>query len=60
MGPLIEGNSMSNKRLSVDLPIDLHNELKALSIKYNITLSRYIKRVLIEQLYKEYEYNIKK
>jgi hypothetical protein len=41
------------KRLSIDIPISLHNELKVRSIAHECSLTAYIIRALIEKLNSE-------
>ena len=38
------------KRLSVDIPIKLHEQIMGMAKKYNIKLTSYIIRILIEKL----------
>ena len=45
------------KRLIVDIPHEMHAALKIIAIKYNITLSHYIKHLLTQQIYKEHQYD---
>ena len=44
-----------NKRLSIDIPKELHDTLKHIAIKYNVSLSKYVIRVLIERILEEQE-----
>jgi len=45
------------KRLSMDLPIEIHVELKERSARRNITITKYIMSLVMEQLKKERSYN---
>lgn len=47
----------NRKRLSVDLPIGIHQELQDRAQKYNLNLTRYLLRIIIEQLLKERRYD---
>ena len=44
------------KRLAVDIPIELHDELKLLAERYNITITTIILRCIIEKLQIEKQY----
>ena len=45
------------KRLAMDMPIDMHNELKKIAHKYNVPLSIYIYRHLNRIIKQERSYN---
>jgi hypothetical protein len=45
------------KRLSMDLPIEIHVELKERSARRNITITKYIMSLVMEQLKKERSYD---
>ena len=38
------------KRLNIELPEDVHRELKLLATGYNMSLTKYIKRMIYNQL----------
>jgi hypothetical protein len=44
---------IERKRLNMILPISIHNQLAKMATKYNITITRYILRLIIEQFNKE-------
>jgi len=44
------------KRLAVDLPIEIHMELMKMAEKYNITLTKYLLRLIVEKLIQEKKY----
>lgn len=44
------------KRLSVDLPTEVHEALKSQSEKHNLTITRYLLRIIIGQLKRENDY----
>lgn len=48
------------QRLAVDIPIELHQELKSIAKKYNMNLSAYLMMVLIARLRQESEWHNKK
>ena len=50
----------NRKRLTVDIPISVHTELKRMAEKYNITLTRYILRIIIERLSVEKDFDNEK
>lgn len=43
------------KRLSVDIPIVLHQELKKIATRRNITMTRLVIRLVIETIKREIE-----
>lgn len=45
------------KRLAVDVPTAVHDELKRMAIKYNCTLTKYLLRIIIERLKSEQAYD---
>ncbi len=48
---------VNRKRLTIDIPLDIHKELKMFSIQHNITLTKYVSRILISALKQEREWN---
>ena len=47
---------MDTKRLTVDIPTELHQELRLMAIKHNCTMTQYVTRTLIRQLIEERKY----
>jgi hypothetical protein len=41
---------VDKKRLAVDLPLDLHNELKEMAKKYNVTISHIMVEMITQLL----------
>lgn len=50
-------NNKETKRLAMNVPAEVHNQLKLMSIKYNINMTDYVVRVLVERLDKEKDYD---
>lgn len=48
-------NRLGRKRLSVDLPIDIHTEIKIAAIRHNCTVTAYTLRALLQKLSAEPE-----
>lgn len=46
---------IDTKRLTVDIPEDLHKRLKFIALQYNITLTTLINRWIIENILKQDE-----
>lgn len=44
------------QRLTADLPIPIYKQLKYLAAKYNLTLTKYLLRIIVMQIKKEQEY----
>ena len=51
---------VKTKVFIMNVPIDLHNEIKKQSIKYNTTMTIYVTSVIKEQINKESRRNILK
>jgi hypothetical protein len=49
---------LGRKRLSVDVPIKIHQQIKALSIRRNITITRWVLRAIYDKIVKEKKYDI--
>jgi hypothetical protein len=49
--------AMEKKRLNMELPVELHQELRLMAIKYNCTMTQYVMRILITQLAEEQKYD---
>jgi len=47
----------NRKRLAMDVPIKIHDELKMMAVKYNCTITKYVLRTLIAQLRQEWHYD---
>ena len=45
------------KRLVVDVPADLHKQLKFIALRYNVSLSRLVLNAIFAQLAEDKEYN---
>jgi hypothetical protein len=43
----------NRKRLAMDVPVHVHNELKEMAKKYNSTVTTYVLRLLFDRLQKE-------
>lgn len=43
-------NRMGRKRLSMDIPIDIHNKLKMMSIKHQCSITTLVIRTLVKKL----------
>jgi len=46
----------SRKRLSVEIPDELHNKLWKMAKKRNITLTKYVTRALLRYMFDEQKY----
>lgn len=46
----------NRKRLSMDMPIDMHNELKKIAHKHNMPLTMYMLKTLSALIKKEKQY----
>lgn len=45
-----------NKRLSIDIPLELHKEIKKRALFVNITLRKWVIRAIIEKMKQEDKY----
>lgn len=46
------------KRLSIDLPEGIYKEIKMLAVMYNITVTKYVIRALLERFKNEKRYGL--
>lgn len=45
------------KRLAIDIPVQMHNELKSLARKRNVTITFYVLRLLEPVIHREKKYD---
>lgn len=50
---------MMKKRLSVNIPLPIHEHITTVCIKRNITISRWVLRALVEKLIRDRDINHK-
>ena len=47
------------QRLAIDIPIDVHKELKEISANRHCTITKYVLRLIVKELLIERKYNTK-